>query len=73
VTARREWTWGVAKSFEEMEQLDEAWWLALDPAARLALVYDLSASFDWKNDEQEEDVVSHRILGADWGVRAQEG
>jgi hypothetical protein len=57
-----------------MQRIDEAWWLSLEPAERLELVAELSASFDWSGDvETEEDQASVRLLGPLGGIRRRAG
>jgi len=70
MTARADWTWGVASSPAEMEEVDDAWAQATSPAERLTLVLELSSAFDWSDDV---DPASARFLGADCGVRRLRG
>ena len=43
---RSHWVGGIASSHEEMEAIDQAWWLALSRDARVKLVMELSQEFD---------------------------
>lgn len=65
---------GVARSFEEMADIDEAWWLQLSMAERLRLVAELSREADWSRHGDEEggpagEGMVIRLLGPLGGVR----
>ena len=63
-----DWIGGVAASPEAMDEVDEAWWLSMSVSERIALVVELSTSFDWSVVDEDDD-VPRRVLGPDCGVR----
>ena len=69
MTARSDWTVGVASSHAEMEAIDDDEALAMTHAERLALVWQLSRAFDWSGVEDDDDGATVRLLGPDCGVR----
>ena len=78
---RSHWVGGIASSHEEMEAIDQAWWLALSVAERFALVTELSSQQDWSRDVDPgetsvQEASTHALLGlrgAPWGVRKRAG
>jgi hypothetical protein len=64
---RREWTGGLAKSFEELDEIDLDAWLAIEPAKRLAMVFDLwDEQMSLKDPQHEPAARLQRSVG---GVR----
>jgi hypothetical protein len=67
---RRTWKGGVAKSFEEAEQMDLLFWLAATPGERIRGVTQLIDDMRWMEGDRGS---SPRLQRAAGGVRTREG
>ena len=70
---RSHWVGGVARSHEEMDAIDQAWWLSHTPRERLRTVTELSAAADWSaenaNVEVHDDFAEHGLRAGPFGIR----
>ena len=67
---RRTWTGGVARSFDEAEQMDLAFWQSMTPVERIRATTELIFEMPW---EEGRVGPSDRLQRAVGGVRPLKG
>lgn len=66
---RREWTFGVARSFAEMDQADLEFWLSATPETRVIAAWELAMDLSTWTANGDQNAAAFRLDRTVGGVR----